>query len=56
MTAEGDLHLSEISLNGGMHGAQLAQNELAKMKQAHLMALAQRLSASDPNELAAPVS
>jgi ribosomal protein S6--L-glutamate ligase len=37
-------YLSEISLNGGTHGARISQNELSKMKQAHLMALAQQLS------------
>lgn len=38
---KGDFYLSEISLSGGARGAQISQNELVKMKQQHLMALAQ---------------
>lgn len=41
ITEEDDTCLSEISLSGGAHGAQVSQNELTKMKQQRLMALAQ---------------
>lgn len=40
ITEEGDYFLSEISLSGGAHGAQVSQNELTEMKQQHLMTLA----------------
>jgi ribosomal protein S6--L-glutamate ligase len=40
ITEEGRFYLSEISLSGGAHGAHISQNELTKMKQQHLMALA----------------
>jgi glutathione synthase/RimK-type ligase-like ATP-grasp enzyme len=41
ITEGGNFYLSEISLSGGAHGAQVSQNELTKMKQQRLMALAQ---------------
>ncbi|RJQ86143.1 MAG: hypothetical protein C4519_02215 [Desulfobacteraceae bacterium] len=44
ITAHGGYYLSEISLNGGAHGAQISQAELMKMKQQHLMELAQERS------------
>jgi glutathione synthase/RimK-type ligase-like ATP-grasp enzyme len=49
LTGQGDVYLSEISLNGGMHGARASQDELAKMKQAHLMALTEHLPVPTAN-------
>lgn len=39
MTSDGDTYLSEISLNGGIHGAQISRPELDDLKQRHLMKL-----------------
>jgi glutathione synthase/RimK-type ligase-like ATP-grasp enzyme len=41
ITREGNLYLSEISLNGGLRGAQVDRGRLERMKRAHLEALAQ---------------
>jgi ribosomal protein S6--L-glutamate ligase len=40
ITREGNLYLSEISLNGGLRGARAERGELEQMKRAHLDALA----------------
>lgn len=40
VTETGDLYLSEISLNGGLHGARASREELDRLKQAQLMGLA----------------
>lgn len=40
ITREGHNYLSEISLHGGLHGAQISKPELDRLKQNHLMALA----------------
>lgn len=48
VTEPGDVYLSEISLSGGAHGARASQNELAAMKQQHLMAMAQNPDADGP--------
>ncbi len=39
---DGGIHLSEIRMNGGIHGARIGREELERMKQARLMALAGR--------------
>lgn len=41
VTAEGHTYLSEISLHGGLHGAQISKPELDELKKNHLMALAE---------------
>jgi ribosomal protein S6--L-glutamate ligase len=42
VTPEGSTYLSEIRLNGGIHGAQITRKQLEKKKQLHLMALAEQ--------------
>lgn len=39
ITADGGIYLSEINLNGGLHGACISRLELDRLKQDHLMAL-----------------
>ncbi|MBI5063245.1 MAG: hypothetical protein HZB87_07235 [Desulfatitalea sp.] len=39
VTHAGDLYLSEISLNGGVHGARIAREELDRLKHERLMEL-----------------
>ena len=36
----GGIHLSEIRMNGGIHGARIGRNELEQMKQARLLEIA----------------
>lgn len=43
LTAEGHTYLSEISLHGGLHGAQISKPELDELKMSHLMALAREM-------------
>jgi glutathione synthase/RimK-type ligase-like ATP-grasp enzyme len=41
ITRDGATYLSEVSLNGGLHGATISGAELAQLKQAHLSWLAE---------------
>jgi hypothetical protein len=43
LLADGGIHLSEIRLNGGIHGARINRDELERLKQARLMALAEQM-------------
>ncbi len=47
LTRDSDVYLSEIRLNGGIQGAQVEGKVLNEMKQAHLMALANRICDSN---------
>jgi ribosomal protein S6--L-glutamate ligase len=42
ITADGKIYLSEIRLNGGIHGAAISRTELEKIKRNELMKLAER--------------
>ncbi|MEJ2037340.1 MAG: hypothetical protein P8X55_00210 [Desulfosarcinaceae bacterium] len=43
ITPEGRIHLSEIRLNGGIHGARIDRKALDEMKQKQLMSLAENV-------------
>jgi hypothetical protein len=42
VTPDGSVYLSEIRLNGGIHGARISRQQLEKKKRSHLMALAEQ--------------
>ncbi len=50
VTPAGDLYLSEINLNGGVHGARISREELDRLKQVRLMGL---IEADDNGKLKA---